>query len=402
MSKVVLIIPEAKTEISPLVYPPLGLLYVAAALEKEGHAVMVYDMREERNSIENAPDAEFYGFTAVTPQIGGVISSANYLRENTGAFLFVGGPHASYFPKELEGIFNAVIMGEGERAVCNVIGNGAIQTWPQQIDSIPFPARHLLDDDKIVSSELWEGYGYGLGPKATTLITSRGCPWKCAFCANMPQKVRFRGTRSIVNEIEVIADIYGCRNFRFIDDNFIMRKDLVTFASVLESLRIKFRCAGRSDLLTNEICGCLKLAGCEEIGLGIECADDDILRLLNKHETVEDHKRAIKLAKSHGLRVKGFFMAGLPGESWDTIRKNEEFIEETGLDKAIVTLFTPYPGCAIWSDPEKFGIRIIENNWDRYFQTYPSKSSIEIDLVSSEELTEHFNELVNFIRRLGQ
>jgi radical SAM superfamily enzyme YgiQ (UPF0313 family) len=393
MSDVVLIVPKAKTEISPLVYPPLGLLYIAAALEMDGHDVSIYDMREEHNMIENVPEAEYYGFTAVTPQINDVVSSAEHLRDNTKAFLFIGGPHASCFPHELEDLFDAVIVGEGEAASRSVVMDKFVQ-----MDFIPIPARHLLDDNKIVNSELWEGYGYGSGPKATTLITSRGCPWQCAFCANMPQKVRFRSISDIVNEIEIIIDTYGCKNFRFIDDNFIMRKDLLMLARNLESLNIEFRCAGRSDLITDETCEHLKRAGCKELGLGIESADNNVLKLLNKRETVEQHRKAIETAKFHGLKVKGFFMAGLPGESWETIEKNKRFVEETGLDKVIVTLFTPYPGCAIWQSPERFGIRIIENDWDRYFQTYPSESAIESELASKEELTAHFKEFVKYIR----
>jgi radical SAM superfamily enzyme YgiQ (UPF0313 family) len=402
MAKIILIIPKTETEISPLVYPPLGLLYIAAILENEGHDISIYDMRDD-NKIENIPTAEFYGFTAVTPQIGAVIASAKYLREHTNSFLFIGGAHASYFPHELKKTFDAIIVGEGEELVCDIIKNRAEKIGccapTQPADLIPFPARHLMKVNKVVSSELWEGYGYGTGPKATTLITSRGCAWRCAFCANIPQKVRFRSVDNIINEIELVINKYDCRNFRFIDDNFITNKNrLKEFSKKAGSLNISFRCAGRTNLLTDKVCELLAQSGCKEIGFGIESADNKILSLLNKNETVENHKKAILMAKKHGLKTKGFFMAGLPGETWETIEKNKNFVEEVGLNKIIVTLFTPYPGCAMWEDPKKFDIKILENNWDKYFQTYPSKSAIESSLASNDELTAHFDEFINFTR----
>jgi radical SAM superfamily enzyme YgiQ (UPF0313 family) len=396
---IILIIPKSNTEISPLVYPPLGLLYIASMLDE----VSIYDMRE--NNIEDIPDAEFYGFTATTPQIDDVIKSAKYLKENTDSFLFIGGSHASYCPQELQEHFDSVIIGEAEEVICKVLNEKikgiTYSKINKSIDSIPFPARHLLEKSKIVSSELWEGYGYGNGPKATTIITSRGCPWKCSFCSNIPQKVRFRSADNVIEEIKLIISEYDCRNFRFIDDNFIMNeKRLMELSPKLKQLDIKFRCGGRSNLITDNICELLTQAGCEEIGLGIESADNNILKLLNKNETVEDHKKAIKTARNHGLRVKGFFMAGLPGETRKTIENNKKFIEDTEIDKIIATLFTPYPGGAIWNNPKKFGAEIIENNWNKYFQTYPSKSSIKTNLATNEELTANFNEFIKFIRSL--
>lgn len=403
MADIVLIIPVSKTEISPLVYPPLGMLYIAAALIKDGHHVNIYDMREVDNNIENIPEAEFYGFTAVTPQIHNVLDCAQHLREHTNAFLFIGGPHASCFPLELAPLFDAIVVGEGEKAVCDVVAHkihGIVELAPTDINDILFPARHLMCKNKIVNSELWEGYGYGTGPKATTVITSRGCPWQCAFCANIPQKIRFRSADNLVEEINLIISEYGCRNFRFIDDNFIMnKKRLRELSNKLHDLNISFRCAGRTDILTDEICELLVLSGCKEIGFGIEAADDDILHTINKNETVKDHETAVLLAKKHGLQTKGFFMAGLPGETWDTIKKNKAFIKNVGLDKVIVTLFTPYPGCQIWSKPEKFGIKIIEKDWNKYYQTYPSRSAIESGQVSNSEFTEHFDEFIDFVRR---
>jgi len=406
LDKVILVIPVDRIDFNPLTYPPLGLLYIAAALEKE-FVVEVFDMREEYNTIDKIGEADYYGFTATTSQFDDVLYCVNFLkRKNKKSFYFIGGSHASWMYEEIKHDFNATIVGEADLQIIDILkskkeGVFYCNLKKENLDEIPFPARHLMLSNRIVSSDLWDGEGYqkeNCSTLATTLITSRGCPWKCSFCANIPQKVNYRSEENIIKEIEKIIEEYTCRNFRFLDDNFLMnKKRLFQLLPMLKTKNISYRCSGRSDLIDDNICKLLYESGCKEIGFGVETADDEVLKLINKGESVEEHERAIKLAKQNNLRVKIFMMAGLPLESWETIEKNKRFIEKTQPDKVIVTLFTPYPGSDAYRFPEKYKIKIKQDEWKSFFQTYPSKSIISTDKCSSEELTEHHETMINFL-----
>jgi len=407
MAKITLIVPENKTDADPMVYPPLGLLYLAAVLERDNHEIYIHDMREEENNIQNIPLTDYYCFTAVTPQINRTIEISQHIRKEFGKFTIVGGAHASWKADTLTNYFDTVVIGEGESVIQYIINDnirGIIdsnKTKIQDINKIPFPSRHLLPKKNIVSKSLWSGYRFEKedGPIATTLITSRGCPWKCAFCANVPQPIRFRSVENIIGELKNIIEDYNCKNFRFLDDNFTLNKlRLVELSKQFQSLNIQYRCSARSDLINEEMCELLVKSGCKEIGFGVESGDDSILKLLNKKETVADHKRAIEIAKSFGLRTKVFLMTGLPGETWESIELTKKFIMETRPDKWIVTLFIPYPGSSISNNLKKYNIEIVDKNLSNYIITHPAKSVIKTNLASREELEKHFDSLLNYLK----
>ena len=190
----------------------------------------------------------------------------------------------------------------------------------------------------------------------------------------------------------------GVKHFRFLDDHFTMNKERLTNLSIpLSQLGIHYRCSSRSDSFTEVIANTLVTTGCEEVGFGIESADNNVLHIVRKKETVSQHEHAILTAKEAGLKTKAFFMAGLPGETWDTIKRNKEFIEKVQPDKIIVTMFVPYPGNDIHKFPGKYGVKILNRDYSTYIQTNPTKSVIETDVASNEELNEHFEDMIKFV-----
>ena len=397
--KIVLVNPSDSRADNSLTYPPLGLLYIAGVLKE--HDVSVFDMRD--GEMSEIPGADVYGFTCTTYQVTEAKKISVFLKKKyPGCFTVVGGSHVSALPGDAEDFFDCVVVGEGEKVINDVIKDrtsGVVVGSPfVDIDRIPFPSRFLLPDYKIVSPILWEGFRYGTGPKATILLSSRGCPFRCGFCANIRQPVRFRSIDSFVSEIKSLVSDYGCRHFRFVDDHFTLnKKRLFPMCDALGELDIRFRCSARSDSVDDDVCRALYDGGCREIGFGVETADDSLLGVLNKKETVEQHKNAIYTAKKHGLRVKIFMMAGLPFETWDTIEQNIKFIKDVQPDKIIVTLFTPYPGCDIWEHPDRYDITFIDKDFSKYHQSYPNISNISTKNVSRDELTEHFNKMNEFI-----
>jgi radical SAM superfamily enzyme YgiQ (UPF0313 family) len=398
---ITLVIPEDIHSYRPTVYPPLGLLYVASELRDDGHDVSIFDLRDSK--VEEISKCDVIACTATTSQSDRVKELSGIFRKKSD-FTMIGGAYASWTPEDIQDYFDCVIVGESEGVVSQAVREmhkGIIRNpILKDVDKIKFPARDMLPRNRIVSKDLWGGYGFDTDIEATTIITSRGCPWKCAFCANIPQKIRYRSPENVVDELKHIVSAYECNHFRFLDDNFIMnKKRLVKMCELIAPMGIKFRCSGRSDLITDEICELLKEMGCGEIGLGVESADNNVLKIIRKSETVEDHERAIETIRRHGMKSKVFFMSGLPGETYETIEMNKKFIERTKPDKWFCTLFTPYPGCDIWENPSDYGVEIINKNFSNYYQTYPTRSTINTDVACSDELNDHHKKFMDFMEK---
>ena len=198
------------------------------------------------------------------------------------------------------------------------------------LDTIPHPARHLLPDHRAASVDLWGGYNYDSEVIGATLMTSRGCPFACAFCANLQQKTRFRSAENVIEEIELMIDKYNCRHFRFLDDNVIIdKKRFQKLAPKLHDLDIRFRCSISSVLVSDEYMELLYYAGCREVGIGFESADDEILEVVNKagKATTDMHRNAVKLIQKWGIKAKVYIITGLPGETDESIESVKKFIE---------------------------------------------------------------------------
>lgn len=397
MAKICLIQPPNPLLASPEMYFPLSLLYLGAVLEKHGHQVAIFDLRRLRATLDimDFPKADFYGITATTGEIEYAKTIAKLLKKKyPSCITIVGGAHPSLMSKDCVDDFDYVVVGEGERAIITIvetkplpgiIGGSAIY----HLDTLPFPARHLLPEPAVFTNNLYPGEKYGTGPKATSVISSRGCPYNCAFCANIPQPVRFRKPEPFVSEIKYLRDRYDCHHFRFLDDTFTLDKGRVLeICELLESLKIHYKCHTRSNLLDAETCQAFKKSGCEEMGLGVETADNQVLELINKRETVDDHWQAVRLIKEAGMRAKVYWMVGLPGETWKTIDLNERFMQIAKPDKWTLSTFMPYPGCDIEKNPAKYGVKILSKNYSDYWN-FPDMIKVETTVADIIELYEH-------------
>lgn len=399
MKKIILIIPSCDWLKDPVAFPPLGILYLAAVLREKGYNIELHDMRDNKN-LQLIPKGDFYCVTSTTLESQEAKRIGKYL-EGKGIRI-IGGPHASLLPEDFLGYYDAIVIGEGEITLLDIIENrkrGIIKgTPPKNLDSIPFPLRELLSREKILNKLIAVAYPIpAVAPTGCSILTSRSCPFKCSFCANIPQPVRFRSAENVTLEIKELILKYDCHYFDILDDHFTMnKKRLESLIPYWEPLKISFRCQGRSDSITEDICEILKILGCQQIEIGIETVDDEILTLLNKQEKVEDHRRAIEIVKSHNIKARALLMAGLPHETWETIEKIKDFLIETQPDSATPSLFVPYPGCDIFKNPTKYGIRILTKDFSKYCFKDPARSVIETDRCSSEELTSHFSKLRDY------
>ncbi len=417
MDKVIIVNPDAKMDAKQFAYAPLGPLYLAAILERDGFECELWDLREDYNSYDNPPKGDIYCITAVTPQIDDMKEVARNIKNKYGdkAYTILGGPHATWLPEDCVDHFDCVVQDEAEGIITKICTEKptGVQRGERivDLDSIPHPARHLLPDHRAASTDLWGGYNYDSDVIGATIMTSRGCPFACAFCANLQQKTRFRSAENVIEEIELMIDKYNCRHFRFLDDNVIIdKKRFQKLAPKLHDLDIRFRCSISSVLVSDEYMELLYYAGCREVGIGFESADDDILELNNKagHATTDMHRKAVKLIQKWGIQAKVYIITGLPGETEESIEAVKKFIEDVKPDKWICLLFTPYPGTPIYRNPEMFGVEILHKRFREYVQSYPSRSHVNLTkvgngeiLATHKDLERRFEHLYHWLNKLN-
>lgn len=353
MAKTLLFSPLENFLINPKEFPPLGILYLSSYLKQYNHEVHVI-----HGNIEDIKqEYDFYGISSSTPQYPQAKLTMEYLKANkNNAKVILGGPHNAS-PKcsqeALEHGFDYVVVGPGEKSLIKILNNqekpGIIYGEPLAQDQID----NLLPDREAIS--LLE-YSYHLnGGKATTIITARGCPYKCAFCSKNEQKVIFRNPEKVLEEINLLKNRYGFDKFLFLDDSFTANKTrLIKILKNIENEKFQYRCYARSDnSYDEEILKFMLNSGCVELGAGIESGSQKILDLINKKTKVENNIDFIKKTQKIGINANPFVMIGLPGESYDTIIETRNFIQEAKPATFGYNIFTPFPDCPIVLDYDK-------------------------------------------------
>lgn len=327
--------------------PPLGLFYLVAVLRQAGIKAQVVDL----GLGDFIPDGPIFT-TGTSAQKEEVLK----LRRGNSV---LGGPLASIEPDKMNKHFPTVVVGEGEELIEHLVKDrpkGIIKAKRiTKLDRLPFPDRSQADRYH------WE---IG-GRKATTMVTSRGCTGKCAFCckAVTDHGVFFRSAQNVIEEVIHIKAM-GFGAVMFYDDSMAMiRPRLVEICKGLKDLGMVWRCFARSDQVDYELLSLMAASGCYEILFGIESGSNQILKNIRKHETREQHIKAIISAKKAGIKVKALMIVGLPGESPETIRESESFIRATKPDSLDITVLSVYKGSDIYNNPLKYDIRFTEPTW---------------------------------------
>lgn len=364
--------------------PPIGLMYVAAALEKAGYSVQMLDNYLMKKSTDEIKQL----IAAQDPQIVGITcGSATYIRcvETAKAIklvkpnckIVVGGWHASYMPDSLlaNPEIDYVVMGEGERAVtqlANAItcGNESaaftipgvacrrsgtnIKNPPQFIenmDEIPYPARHLLP------LELYDRTIEFLDAKpADVMSISRGCVFNCGFCETRKlwgNICRGFSPQRIIGEIEDLKAKYGSRGIYFINDNFTLRKkETIELCNLMieSKLDLEWVCDTRVDLVNDELLGLMSKAGCKTIWFGVESASPRILQRIGRNTTPEQVEKAFKLCRKHGIKTACSFMLGLPDETLADMEASLKFAKKLSPDWCQFNTFIAYPDSRLYKE----------------------------------------------------
>ena len=396
--------------------PPIGLMYLAAVLQKKGYSVEIFDaearnmeFQETINSILNKkPD--IVGMTATTPLFDSCIKIAEKLKEvNSNIKIVLGGPHITALPKESLSFKSVdfVIMGEGEYTMLELVetiekkgdfskikGVGykekdknilnPVRELITNLDELPFPARDLIENNLYL--KMYTGKQY------TLIVTTRGCPYSCTFCdsaVTFGHRARFRSAQNVIDEIKGIIDRYGIRDITFTDDTFTLdkKRTIEICKKIIENkLDISFICSSRANTIDEERLSWLKKAGCWQITFGLESGDNDILKMMKKGITVEQARQAIQLTKKFGIGTHASFIIGSPGDNLQTINKTIEFAKELDTDYAQFSIATPFPGTEMWEMAKKQGI-IMSEDFSKFTWYYsPVFETKEFDAEQLKEI----------------
>ena len=421
---------------------PLGLLSIAAWLDQNGHDVFVHDCLGPQVPNSNAAHAEIIlgykpdlvGFSATTSGfLDGYELAERIKTARPEIHTVFGGVHISSMGAILLNDFEHIdflCQGEGEVTLAELASgmqpaqiNGLIWRNGDQpvsnpsrpvitdLDSLPFPAYDKLQGfSKGYNLPL---FSYILGPGAT-MVTSRGCPYQCSYCDRSVFKkgYRFNSAEYIYEHMRHLRKQFGVRHINIYDDLFTAnRRRIVKLCDLLISkpLGMQFNCAVRVGQADDELLEMLKKAGCLMLSLGIETADTNLREFHKPGVRTDDISDTVKRIQTKGLRAKGLFMMGLPGETEESIQKTSDYAMSLDLDDMNMSKFTPFHGAPIWSRIHKFGT--FEEDWRKMncinFVFVPR----EID--SKEKLDQLYNTHVKrfysspqwrhkFVRRLWQ
>lgn len=411
--KIVLIILPSPWLISDTDMPNLGILYIAASLRASKCNVQVVDLcgvPEERWQI---PEGDIYGISLTTPQFHLARKVAALLRQRQkNAVIVMGGSHSTALPHEtLEKTeANVVVRGEGEHVFQDIINipwyNGTVKEvieagLVEDIDKLPIPARDMID---IFSyHEMGTNAVAGVGPRLEEyVITSRGCPFRCSYCAQMVMSnflVRYRSLDSIVTEMVWLMKRYGVGRFYLFDDIFVIDKKRVrAFNDRMRQLRsaghvFDWHCLSRSDIVVKagkDLLEDMKDAGCVQITYGIEHGSDRMLVFNEKDATAADNRQAIEWTVDAGIRVRAQMIVGLPGETRETVEETAEFMRTSPAHSWGVHIFVPLPGSPVWDDPHRFNFEFSADATYQHYQTIgkPGEWSAQNIHANAEEIRE--------------
>jgi len=395
--------------------PPAGLGFIAAYLKSKNIDVRIFDLMfairnlNDIREIIQREKPEIIGIGSTSPQFKSSLMIAEIIKECDANILVVmGGPHSTSMPLDVinRKAIDITAVGDGEITMLEICqgkpfnqikgiyykDNGKpVFTGDREIlmdiDQLPFPLYEQLPMDKYSS------FYFG---KSMGIISGRGCPFNCTFCASKiidKGIFRFRSSDNILKELNYLYDNYGFKKFSFWDDTFTLKKDRITeLCSKLSSNPVKFKwtCNTHINTVSDELLKTMAESGCKIIHLGVESGNEKILKSINKNISVEKIGRAVDWAHKYGIIVYGFFMIGLPGETEETVMQTINVSISKKIDLAQFSLLTPLPGTEIWDKAEKGeGLKFATSDLDKFLRY--GNAVIELPDIEREKLNVLFS-----------
>lgn len=394
---------------------PLGIYYLASALEQSnGGDVQVqnFSSMNEEQAIEKLELADVFGITVTVLELLQANRFAQRIKRKFPNCKVILGGAGTICDEYVDWtVIDSIVKGEAEITIHSILndillGNEKriyIGEQVENLDLLPFPARHLAKDNLGGNIFAYDKNYKGEG--STNLITSRGCPFDCHYCcakALRCGKTRFRSPQNVYDEIKFVQDTYNIHQFRIADEMFTADIERAKeICRLIKPLNIAWRISTRVKPFTEDLAKTLLDAGCKEISFGIESFDDEVLLGLNKRATSYDNAIALEICKKVGITTRALFMIRTPYQTANTIKRNIAWLKKVPYDIIAVTSFIPLPGSDIWNNPDKHNIEILNKNLDDYnFYFYGSDGRNELKNIIKikNRSLEEFNEESEFFR----
>ena len=409
--------------------PPLGLGYLASICLQLDYSAAIRDL--EREDLD--ANALFMYLQQVRPRLVCIscvtLSYKNALkvariakRAVPDCLVIMGGPHVTYTARETvahEEAVDCVGIGEGELIVrelaerwiggsgdwkatsgiafrvdstsdrlgSELSGVGGTlevdgvpthvnppQPWIKDLDALPFPAWHLMPL-----------HLYGL---PGVIMSTRGCPFKCNFCAESESGIgyqirkgyRVRSSDNVLQEMRILYEVFGLTSFFFADDTFTLRKnrtfelceqlkDLQRDISAQTDRRLKWTCESRVDMVNEELLAAMAASGCTTIQYGLESGSQRILDAIKKNTTLDQMRDAVRWAVKYDIKPVCSLLFPNPDDTPETLEETKSFMAEMkdlGVDKFIPSLATPFPGTELWNDADRLGLTFLTRDLNQY------------------------------------
>ncbi len=410
--------------------PPLGLLSIAAYLEREGSSVGILDVHVEHwdpNEFRAALrqyKPRYIGISLMTATAIAGNRIAQIAKEtHPECIVVVGGVHAEAMPGEClkNSAINLVVRGDGEMTFDRIIkgdpienirgvsyrkDNLAIHNPPAEVildlDALPMPAFHLVPMKKY-----YPALGAYRRLPAINMLMTRGCPGKCTFCNSAETTLRTRTADTMVDEIQHMRETYGIREIQFYDDTFtIFKPNVMRFCELMKErkLGVSWTAFVRTDCFSQELAQAMKDGGCHQVMFGVESGDDDILEVIRKPIDRKKTEWAVKVAQKVGLEVRATFMFGNPTETVESMQRTIDYALHLDPDLALFNITTPYPGTQMFEWAKEHGYLNTED-WGEYelssaIMTLPTVSPEKINVMYDKAHKQFYNRFVMFARRL--
>lgn len=375
------VLPHDGTNHKPFRNQPLVALHLLTILRRDfGDALdlSMVDLRgvKKESAQYYVPERDVYFYSVYTMNYSEVVHARDTIRSvYPDAVHIAGGPHINVFKEKAADGFDSIVLGEGEEVIGDVIRDAQAKALKPvyqgkpitHLDDYPYPSRSFLPKSAVVDVGLLdEPYGALLG---TTVLFSRGCPFRCHFCSNMQfGPVKFRSPALIEEEIEYLKKTYGVQALALKDDNSIPvnRRVAVPFLEAIGRTNVKWRGQSRANGISEEVIQIAAQSGCTDIGIGVETVSEGALKAVNKKINIDEARTYIQNLQKHGIRARLHFIIGLPGEEEDIADKILKFVQSCEPKSALLSILCPVPGSKMFESPEQFGMKIKSEDWDRY------------------------------------
>jgi radical SAM superfamily enzyme YgiQ (UPF0313 family) len=399
-------------------YPPLGIAYLATIAEEMGHEVLLVDGEANQISMQDTYkkikkfNPDILGITSATPLFDKATKLAKAVKKSMKTTVLIGGPHITALKeKAFDDGFDVGFIGEAEETFKEFLENfgdedayqhinglmlrkgnkvflTAHRPYMKDLDSIKFPARHLMNLDRYLSSTK-----RGL-IKHTTIMASRGCPFQCVFCSQhtmFGRVARFRSGKNVVDEMEEAYRKHGIDHFIFVDSTLTLKRSQVEEIchEIIKRKLNKITWEGwtRANLIDEKLLRLMKRAGFIRISFGIESGDPRILKLIKKEVKLEDIRKAYKLVEKVGIEATCSVMIGHPGETRESIMKTIRFVRSIPQVKySPLSITVPYPGTEVLDMAKKrrHGLKLHTEDYTK-FSRY-GNSVMSVNDLSPEDL----------------